>query len=367
MAVYTYLFYDLLSNTALAELPCFSVSFDRAIGKASNCQFSLHLDQDGLPNTIVLGATTPGKTALYIDRDGKLVWGGIIWTRTYQSNGKALEFTAQTFESYASRRLCRVNKSFTGIDSRNILLDLYAGLMLDEGYSNIGVTVPAQFTDNPLFHAQLVARDFEFRTYQDLLDTNAQGDNGPEYYIEPQYDGSGIPQKILIVGSLKVGNPVSASGLVFEYPGSVADYTFPENVSSAGNRHFALGAGDSTLMLWSEADNTATYVSGGYPLIDDVVSYKDVSVQSTLDAYARQAARTNQIPISPISIMTKAETVPVYGSYNLGDYFRFDVTDPRWPAGLIVNAQRIIGWTVVPSSSQSVETVNLVLESDQSA
>jgi hypothetical protein len=57
---------------------------------------------------------------------------------------------------------------------------------------------------------------------------------------------------------------------------------------------------------------------------------------------------------------------PVFGSYSLGDDARVTIEDPRNPDGVEFTT-RVVGWSVTPSSSESIEEVSLVLEGDEGA
>src|SRR6266508_3349924 len=96
---YRYLFVDILSNKVVAELPCYGVSLTRQVNKAGNMTATVGMNQAGYSNADVLDSTIPGRTAFYAMRDGHLLWGGPVWTRTYQARGKALSMTPKTSHS----------------------------------------------------------------------------------------------------------------------------------------------------------------------------------------------------------------------------------------------------------------------------
>ena len=84
---YRYLFADLLTNEIVAELPITGVSFTQQLNQAG--AFSAHLLLSGV-NTFgynVDASTQPTRNAIYVDRNGVLVWGGVIWSRSYNTHG----------------------------------------------------------------------------------------------------------------------------------------------------------------------------------------------------------------------------------------------------------------------------------------
>ena len=102
-ATYRYFVTDLLTNSVLAEIPFRGVSFGRSIKAAGSFSGEIVV----IPETAsmdIYDSTMPGKTALYVVRDGVCVWGGIIWSRTYNVISRTLNVSASEFTSYFYHR-----------------------------------------------------------------------------------------------------------------------------------------------------------------------------------------------------------------------------------------------------------------------
>lgn len=100
---YRYFTADLLTNKVFGEIPFKSVSYERALKGAGAFSGEVGIT----PDTAKLGVyntTLPGKTALYVVRNGVCVWGGIIWGRTYDVISKKLNVSASEFTSYLYHR-----------------------------------------------------------------------------------------------------------------------------------------------------------------------------------------------------------------------------------------------------------------------
>lgn len=100
---YRYFLYDVLSNTFLAEVPFKNVSYGRAIKEAGQFRGSIPVTPE-TSNLDLYNSTLPGKTALYVLRDNVCVWGGIIWTRTYNIITRDIEISGAEFPSYFHHR-----------------------------------------------------------------------------------------------------------------------------------------------------------------------------------------------------------------------------------------------------------------------
>lgn len=101
--VYRYYTADLLTNEILSEIPFRGVSYERAIKGAGGFSGSIPVIAD--TKTLDLyESTMPGKTALYVVRDNVCVWGGIVWTRSYNVVDRILQVSASEFTSYFYHR-----------------------------------------------------------------------------------------------------------------------------------------------------------------------------------------------------------------------------------------------------------------------
>ncbi len=109
-AEYRYFTTDLVSNTLLAEIPFTGVSYERAIKGAGKFGGKVPvIDRTTAFN--IYDATMPGKTGLYITRNGECVWGGVIWGRNYNLVSQELDVDAAEFTSYFYHR--RIWKTWT--------------------------------------------------------------------------------------------------------------------------------------------------------------------------------------------------------------------------------------------------------------
>ena len=101
---YRYFVVDIMTNDLLAEIPFTSVSYSRSLREAGEFSGSIAVTE-ATANLSLYENTLPGKTALYVVRNNICVWGGIIWTRSYDIVGKSLSVSASEFSSYFYKRV----------------------------------------------------------------------------------------------------------------------------------------------------------------------------------------------------------------------------------------------------------------------
>jgi hypothetical protein len=364
---YRYLFADLLTNTIIGELSLTGVSFGSQLNQAGS--FQGHILLSGVNSTAfnVTNSTIPSKCAVYVDRDGVLVWGGIIWNRSYQSSNQTLTINAREFESYFEKRRITSDQVFTNIDQLTIAQNLVS-LAQGVPYGNIGVQVGVETS------GVLVSKTYygyEKKTYYSALQDLSRAENGFDFNIDVAYDGSGAPTKTLNLGYPRIGTTYSStnpSALLFEFPaGNVVEYEYPEDGSLVANTLYALGAGSNEGKLSATYQNT-TYLTNGWALYEEQANYSDVTDATYLAQLAQGQVIASSYPPTVIKLVVPAYVSPTYGTYSIGDSARLRITDERFPStgvGTAVQAgldavYRIVGIEVQPGEN-GPERVTLTL------
>jgi hypothetical protein len=197
-------------------------------------------------------------------------------------------------------------------------------------------------------------------SYNDLITSVTQLTSGPDWTIAWTEDTNGLPLKQLVVGN-PIGSSVGMTNLVVDYPGPVKDYVFTENASSGADQWWAVGDGTGAAAVVGQATNSGDLV-GGYPLWEGVNNYSGVTDQTTINNHAASDLMTFPIPLTTHVAELVGSAFPMFGSYSMGDYAVFNVTDPRFPGGTTFKV-RVIGWSIQPpDEAQGTETISLVFD-----
>jgi hypothetical protein len=104
VAEYKYFVTNIVTNEILAEIPFTDVAFERALKGAGSFEGSIAIVA-GTDNLDLYNTTMPGRTALYVTRNGVCVWGGIIWGRDYNVVNRQLKISGAEFTSYLHHRV----------------------------------------------------------------------------------------------------------------------------------------------------------------------------------------------------------------------------------------------------------------------
>lgn len=351
---YTYLFCDLMTDTVLAELPLADVSYSTELNGIGTLRATIPYTDETAPLDPET-ASQPGRTALYVDRDGVIVWAGIIWTR--QPSGKySKEIQAAEFMSYYQHRYVKTTLSTDSsavlnpslvpagqvlyADQKYIMWSLmtYAHVQAggNPGISVDGLTAPPHgitrqatyygFERPEIYKAisELAAADDGFDFGIDVGWTATTNNNPPKRYRRAR---TWYPRR---------GRTADESGLVFVKGGqgaSILSYDWPEDGTASATEVSSLGAGTGEAKLSAVVQDTDRLASG-WPLLEAVTSYDAVVDQAQLTGLANsELAAREQAQVQP-TFEVSADTDPAFGSYSVGDEALFIIDpEPICPAG----------------------------------
>lgn len=327
MATWTYFSSDLRSNAVLEELPLRGVSLTDELNEPG--EFRASLDMFDLPDAArvqaIKEATMPARTALWVDLDGVLQWGGIIWKRKKTSDG-VLEITGAGFLSFYARQRIAATASYSGVDQFDIVRALLT-YVAEKAGGDIGLDLGTGTT------GRLRDRTYEGSDRKQVLEAVTQLSqviDGFDQAILSAYDGDGAPSKLLALGYPRLGRTKDVTDLVLEYPGNVDSYTWAEEGDRMVTTAYVRGDGDGDATPTSVRTNESL-IAGGYPSMEDEWTASGVTVQATLDGYGDAMLAAYAGPaVLPEFTMTEGTEDPALSSFAPGDDFLVEITDPEW-------------------------------------
>lgn len=372
MPEYQYIFDDVLTRAKLGTLPLYGVSCSDFLSydstKPGNFTGTIRMDDRQYTSRQILDWTEPGKTRLWIERDGSLIWGGMIWTRTYQSDGRSMQLSGQTFASYPGTVFLDFGGASVGIDGLGepysvlrliwrYLRNELSGIPPLPTYYNIGVTLEAFHADPTVPNVTTTwnASDNKYlQAYVDeLLGMNA------EFRIRVFYSTTGVRTAQFEShkkGGLGTSAAASIDVPVLRYPGDISKYWMTDSTSVAAHKILGLGiaSGNATLR-YIGFDHPAGYV--GLNLIKSYATDDQAILQANVDADVQLVKPPVVKPVYELS----GDKVDM--NFQLGDHRRVVIDDPyRYPDGPVAGTVRITGWQLSPESSLGNESLSLTID-----
>ena len=352
MATYRYLFADLLTNTINAELPLSGVTFTQALNQAGTFTGHLQLSDIRIKNTLgtyfagevftLDSDTATGKTALYIERDGILVWGGIIWSRTYDSTSQTMTFSGREFESYFERRRITSTVVFPSTTDQFTMIKNIVDTAQSAASGNIGINTGYIGLSGVTIGTAYPIFAYERRVVFDtILNMSQQASPlGFDFSVDVAYDANYVPTKTLNLYYPRKGVAYSSTSPspMLEFPGSMVAYSYPEDGGSMANKIYGAGAGSNEGQYLATASSAAA-LTAGYPLLEDSVSYTQIPNPTVVDKLTTAEVNARYQPVTvlqaswvpTVNPVTGVQVAPVWGDFNLGDTFRIRITDDRFP------------------------------------
>lgn len=345
MPQYRYLVGDLVTNVLREEMPFSGVTYSQVLNAPGAFQATIGLQHPKATRANL----DPGRTVIYVERDGVLLWGGILWAASVSADDGTITINGQGFWSYFRRRVLRTTKTYTGIDQLAIAQDLIRWAQSQPG-GDINVAVG---TETSSVVRDRTYNDWERKNIGEAVEQLAAVENGFDFAVDVGYEPSGAITRTFRLSYPRRGSNTS---IVFELGTNLGSFTQQVDATVQANQIDVIGAGDGSAMLIATvADDTLT---PPYPLLEDVLSYKDVSELDTLVGHGNAALAARTSPVE--TIPTIAQFGPDTG---LGSYITGDEVAVRGSAGFIDVEQRarIIGISV-KVDEQSSEEVGVALQ-----
>lgn len=351
---YTYLFCDLRTDTLLAELPLADVSYSYELNGIGTLRATVPYTDETLPLDPET-ATMPGRTAVYVDRDGVLVWGGIVWTRQPTTGGKQIQ--ASEFLSYYQHRYVKktlstdtsllINPSFVDAGGQRLYSDqkfLVWSLLRyaqDQPGGNIGINIDALATGADGITRTATYFGYERPEIYKAISELAASDDGFDFGIEIGWTSAANNQPPTRYRRARTwfprrGRTAAESGLVFSKGGgfgSILDYDWPEDGTAVVTEMSGLGAGSGEARIVKTA-TAQDMLDAGWPLLEGVATYDGVVDEAQVQGMTRADLEARSQAQTQPTFEVSADTDPAFGSYQVGDEALFVIDpEPQSPAG----------------------------------
>ncbi|MHC0429980.1 hypothetical protein ACX6XY_07305 [Streptomyces sp. O3] len=359
-ATYRALFCDLRTDQIVDVLPLTEAKFDDYIGKPGSLTATVPLPNADLARR-ARAALLPGRTAVWLERNGDIWWGGVLWTCTPSSDQQGrmkAQFQAATFDSYLDHRVLSASMSGTATDQFDIVRLLIEHVREQPG-GDIGISVGSEVSG--------VRRDFGYgytalARVRELLDKLARLDDGFEWRVHCFRDGQGRRVK-----RLQLGHPRIVTGhteIVLSHPGPVLSYSLPSDSTVQANVWIARGESANSDQSQGSVPLTVRHVdtddiAGGWPRLEASSDHSSVKDEDTLHSLARAELARHRRPetIPRITVRLDGSVTPAL----LGARLRLRVNDLWHPEGAS-GGYRIVGLSVAPPQRTKPETATLYLE-----
>ncbi|MET9436864.1 hypothetical protein [Streptomyces sp. NPDC006551] len=295
----------------------------------------------------------PGTTLIYVEEDGRITWGGLVWD--VRTAGQTLTLEAASWSSYLHHRhdlhgQLQGRGPYTGTDRCKVIRDMwtYAQSVAD---GNLGVLV------DPTTSTSLVGTTtdpYKFDVWEtpnlgERLDDLVSGDATPDYTCTTEWN----PAKTGVIKRLRLGWPrLGARRTDISFTTGVNIIEDPE-VQLAGDDYaqvvIATGAGDG-----SAKRRQTSAVRNGRLRLEHALDLPDIKANDVLAARAA-AERSQREHLGTVEQITLRNTPAApFGSWQVGDDVYTRVHN-AWTS--YTGWCRITGWTIRPDAPGGPQAV----------
>ncbi|VVJ15534.1 Uncharacterised protein [Amycolatopsis camponoti] len=373
--VHTYLISDLMTNRTLAEVPLTGVKYSKKLGASGTLSATLSLGDARISAIDPYDLSTPGRRVVYVLRDSRPVWGGLVWTRKFDSGSQQISLGCGDFWSYFEHRkvlpvlpaaaftdphfVAKQKVEWKNTDQNTIARNLVELAQSHPG-GNIGVTFP----DRGLSGIRLDRTYFGYQNVSvgDALRKLSQLYDGPDvmFDVGPP-DRNGRPTRLLRLGTPRLGQEGSAH--VWEYGGNLLGYGWPSDGTRMATRTFASGDGIESGMLVAVAEDRDRYPDG-WPMLETEYGYSSVTDPGQLASHALSDQAVSRLPVVLPTLTVHGGLPPTVAEIGVGDDARVIIKDD-FHAGGIDTLMRIVALDVTVGDDGRegvVLTMNPLLE-----
>jgi len=319
----------LVGGAILGELPTVAAQFGAALNSAGRFQVTVPLEADpprlrlpiyaggstdltGNVNLVTMANLTPGTTAVWFERDGVLLFGGVVWTAQVDAASNTMTVAGEGPHSYLRRRAIRSTLTYTAQDQ----LDIVRGL-IDHAQTQTNGTIGITYSTAD----SGVTRDRTYLAYErknvgEAIEQLAAIDGGFDWRYDHNYV-AGVP-----TWSAQFTYPATGrtTEMVFEVGTNCALDSYEEDGTSICNLVDVFGVGTAAETLTASLSNPP--MQGPYPILETTETHSDVSELNTLELHARRRLARGAGPTRRAQLTCLPGVDPVLGSYIAGDRVR---------------------------------------------
>jgi hypothetical protein len=289
------------------------------------------------------------RTAVYVELNGQLVYGGILQQVSYDSLAQQITLQGMDWWGYFNNgRIINWNANYTGTDQLLIAADL---MNIAQGAASSSAQTPALAANtvvagsvgvllgqiptaalagsyssgNPQTQAWAASA---YKPIGQAISDLGSSANGFDWTIDIAYV-NGVPTKTFNLwyprsGRTQQQQQTAGSAVTFDMGSSSGQkYVWVAGEIQTANILYGAGSGAGNTSITSEASAPVMW-GQGYPLLQQSVSYTDILTQTLLDYVTQGNLIGLEYPVSQPQIQYNAGTdsnQPV-GSYAIGDDVR---------------------------------------------
>ncbi|MBM7770893.1 uncharacterized protein with GYD domain [Actinokineospora baliensis] len=283
---YRVLFRDVLSGIIHGELPAEKITFTNTLNAPGSASVVIALDTRSR-HVNALTVVTGAATALYVERDKRVVWAGLLWDASADFAAGTLTLECEGWLSYFRLRGFHATRRFDQVDQADIARELlrHAGEYGDG--SRLGMIAFGSEKTGVL--RDRTYKQSEHSSIGGAVEQLAAVNGGFDFSFTTEWRGDDLTT------TFKIAYPaVGRTREITLAQGLNCDITSATISGKSVVTHaFATGAGDGPEQVWASSGSPSPI----HPRLESVDSYSDIKEYDTLKSKADRRVRLGRAPI----------------------------------------------------------------------
>lgn len=308
-----------LQHNVLGDLPVRNVKISEEINDPVTISGVLSLT-DAKTNRALLD---PARTKIWALLNGVPKFACILWTIRPTIPGDGMQLATSDDLSYFHARVLRVTKVYAADDQGAIVKDLLDYAQAIPG-GDIGMIVPSVSTgvdrDRTWYH-------YERPIIGKLISQMAEVIDGFDFWVEA---GGNLEDGLTTTFRLEYPQRGGANGLRWrghygQAGNTIVSVNGLESADTMSNTISAIGMGEGDRMLYTEAVDESS-LALGYPVLEDVITLKDVNIYDTLQGHADEYLRLHLRPPRTFKLgLRRGHPDTDLDAFTVGDMVSLDI------------------------------------------
>jgi len=323
MKGYRVLLGNLQDATWYEEIPVTRINFSHYLNGPGKCDISTSPNpaENNIRNKISTDYIKPGRSTIYIEKDGIIVGAYILWELFVIYPSNRLRLIGEGLWSYFRRRIIEDTVTHTNTDQFVVAKGLIDTALAKTGGSIVGLSTTSTSTSSGV-NVDRSYYNYQRRFVGEAVEDLADRDGGFDFEITSKWVAGSSPPTISNEYHQYYPRKGTLAEVVFDLDANLTKISWQQKAQKFVNKLYMVGAGsasDTTLVQSTNIDSFAE----GYPLLEHKLVKKDISKESTLTEYStRELNKRDQLyevltlEVDPRSVETRL------GAFQTGDLAR---------------------------------------------
>ena len=306
MTTPTYYLGDLTTGQIVEELPLATCQWSKALNSAGGWSATISTGN----KVVTRDLFTLGRSTIWIDLDGILEFGGILWNQRLTPESGVMTLGGEGIFSYLHHRHNRATLTYTAQDLFTVAAGLVTAAQGVAG-GNIGLTTSFPTGATAGVSRTITYAATERKVFGVAFEELANAEDGFEFLPSYAWNGS-TPTTVLECHHRQRGRALGVSWELGRHYSISGDYVL--DGSHIANQADAVGAGTGAGQLYA----TATGALNGRPRLQEVTDHKQTTDATQLQSEANQNLATFSVPNESFKLKSLNPS-PLPAEWSIGD------------------------------------------------